>query len=54
MIILNFKNMSIRKKANIGYEKDNSDIYYYSSDDSEDEQDRAARKSRLRAVSLAA
>ena len=42
--------MSIRKKANIGYEKDNSDIYYYSSDDSEDEQDRAARKSRLNTI----
>lgn len=42
--------MSNRKKTNIGYEKENSDLYYYSSDDSEDELERAARKSRLNTI----
>ena len=49
MIYLKFKKMSNRKKTNFGYEKDNSD-YYYSSDDSEDEMERAARKSRLNTI----
>ena len=50
MIYLKFKKMSNRKKTNFGYEKDNSDLYYYSSDDSEDEMERAARKSRLNTI----
>ena len=39
--------MSNRRKINIEYDKDNSDLYYYSSDDSEDELDRIAKKSRI-------
>jgi threonyl-tRNA synthetase len=42
--------MSNRKKMNIEYEKDNSDLYYYSSEDSEDELDRITRKSILNTI----
>ena len=42
--------MSNRKKMNIEYEKDNGDLYYYSSEDSEDELDRITRKSILNTI----